>query len=291
MLLGVKQGPAILKTKTTKSILLWACVIAFISLGLPNTANAEIPGVRDHINRGNMFLSRHAYEEAIKEYDEALKLEPTNSIAKGNIILAHNNWGINLVNRKQYKEAMEQWQTCLNLSPGYKDALRNISLLRATLERADQLHLIGEGGDVVWEGDKINKDKGKKEPDKSQAPTPTPASDPSSIKILTPGIKQNPESGLQSYDMSTMSSVTSTPSKPAETVTQTHSPTPTSSPAQSGFSMEEQLGQIESKVYGSRQTNLPVIQRLQKLENDAAGHSRTGTIKERIDFLRQTWGM
>lgn len=286
----MKQGPAILKTKTTKSILLWVCVIAVLLLGLINTANAEIPGVRDHINRGNMFLSRHAYEEAIKEYDEALKLEPTNSIAKGNIVLAHNNWGINLVNRKQYKEAMEQWQTCLNLSPGYKDALRNISLLRATLERTDQLELIGEGGDVVWEGDKINKSsKGKKEPAKATA-TPASTSEPSSIKILTPGIKQNPESGLQSYDMSSMgSSTTTTTSKPAETVTQTHSTTPT--PAQSGFSMEEQLGQIETKVYGGRQTNLPVIQRLQKLENDAAGHSRTGTIKERIDFLRQTWGL
>lgn len=262
---------------------------ALLCAGLELAAEAEIPGVRDHINRGNAFLSRHAYEEAIKEYDEALKLDPTNSIAKGNIVLAHNNWGINLVNRKQYKEAMEQWQTCLTLQPGYRDAQRNISLLRATLERSDQLDLIDEGGDVVWEGDKINKSgQRKKEPAKAAAPTPS-TSEPNTIKILTPGIKQNPESGLQSYDMSTMSSTTTTSSPPAEPVTRSQPATSASTPT--GGSMEDQLGQIESKVYGSRQTNMPVIQRLQKLEHDAGGHTRTGTIKERIDFLRQTWGL
>lgn len=239
-----------------------------------------------------MFLSRRAYEEAIKEYDEALKLEPTNSIAKGNIVVAHTNWGISLANRNQYKEAMEQWQLCLTLSPGYKDAVRNMALLRSKLERSNQLDLIGEGdegGDVVWQGDKINKsDKGKKDNTKASSP-PDNANAPSSIKILTPGIKQNPESGLQSYDMSTMSSSSPAPSKPAEPVTQSQtSPAPSAS---SGNSMDEQLGQIETKVYGSRQTNMPVIQRLQKLETDAAGHPRTGTIKERIDFLRQTWGL
>lgn len=248
-------------------------------------AYAEIPGVRDHINRGNTFLQRHAYEEAIKEYEEALKLDPTNTIAKDNIVMTHNNWGINLVNRKQYKEAMEQWQTCLSLSPGNKNAQRNIALLRATLERSNQLDLIGEekeGGDVIWKGSKINEEKGKKETAKSSA------GEPSSIKILTPGIKQNPESGLQSYDMSTVGSSSTSTAKPVETATQSQPPT---SAAPAGGTMEEQLGQIETKVYGSRQTNMPVIQRLQKLENDAAGHSRTGTIKERIDFLRQTWGL
>ena len=285
----MNQEPATLNRRIFKSSLLLASLASFLCAGLQLSVLAEIPGVRDHINRGNAFLSRHAYDEAIKEYEEALKLEPTNSIAKGNIVLAHNNWGINLVNRKQYKEAMEQWQICLTLSPGYRDAQRNISLLRATLERSDNLGLIDEGGDVVWEGDKINKSgKGKKEPAKAPTP-PASASEPNSIKILTPGIKQNPESGLQSYDMSTMSSTTTT-SPPAETPTRSQ-PTITPAAAPSGGSMDEQLGQIESKVYGSRQTNLPVIQRLQKLENDAAGHTRTGTIKERIDFLRQTWGL
>lgn len=277
------------QTKYRHAKLLSIFSLTIACLGFVFAAQAEIPGVRDHINRGNVFLSRHAYEEAIKEYDEALKLEPTNSIAKGNIVLAHNNWGINLVNRKQYKEAMEQWNTCLELSPGYKDAVRNIALLRATLERANQLDLIGEGGDVVWEGDKVNKpSKGKST--KVQA-TPS-TSEPNSIKILTPGIKQNPESGLQSYDMTNMSTSQSTSSAPHETPrAQPTQPISTPTGGSSGNSMDEQLGQIETKVYGSRQTNLPVIQRLQKLENDAAGHARTGTIKERIDFLRQTWGL
>jgi tetratricopeptide (TPR) repeat protein len=283
---NARQGPATLIHKTIHQQ--FKLLVAGLSLICTiQAALAEIPGVRDHINRGNMFLSRHAYEEAIKEYEEALKLEPTNSIAKDNIVMTHNNWGINLVNRKQYKEAMDQWQTCLTLSPGNKNALRNIALLRATLERSNQLDLIGEekeeGGDVIWKGSKINEpERGKKETAKS------PASEPSTIKILTPGIKQNPESGLQSYDISTMSSSTPATTKPVETVTQCQ---PTASQAPTGSTMEEQLGQIETKVYGSRQTNMPVIQRLQKLENDAAGHSRTGTIKERIDFLRQTWGL
>lgn len=281
------------KLKNTRSNLASIVVAALLCspINCLPSANAEVPGVRDHINRGNMFLSRRAYEEAIKEYDEAIKLEPTNSIAKGNIVVAHTNWGISLANHNQYKEAMEQWQLCLTLSPGYKDAVRNMALLRSKLERSNQLDLIGEGdegGDVVWQGDKINKsDKGKKESAKT-SPSPDNASAPSSIKILTPGIKQNPESGLQSYDMSTMGNSSPPSNKPSETVTQSQS---SPAPVSSGNTMDEQLGQIETKVYGNRQTNMPVIQRLQRLETDAAGHPRSGTIKERIDFLRQTWGL
>lgn len=54
--------------------------------------------------------------------------------------------------------------------------------------------------------------------------------------------------------------------------------------------IEESLAQIEQKIYGRRQDSLPIMKRLEKLEQDTHGKTKTGTIKERIDTLRKSYG-
>jgi hypothetical protein len=62
-------------------------------------------------------------------------------------------------------------------------------------------------------------------------------------------------------------------------------------PATPVVSFDEQLTAVEMKVYGAKQTNLTVLQRLEKIEKDSAGQIRTGTILERINYLKSAYGL
>jgi hypothetical protein len=71
---------------------------------------------------------------------------------------------------------------------------------------------------------------------------------------------------------------------------------PTAAPAQivpiaATGTLDEQLTAVELKVYGTKQANLTVIQRLEKIEREAAGQVRVGTISERIDYLKKSFGL
>lgn len=57
-----------------------------------------------------------------------------------------------------------------------------------------------------------------------------------------------------------------------------------------GDNIEDSLGQIEQKIYGRKQDSLPIMKRLEKLEIDTHGKTKSGTIKERIDTLRKSYG-
>ncbi len=57
-----------------------------------------------------------------------------------------------------------------------------------------------------------------------------------------------------------------------------------------GENIEDMIGQIEQKIYGRKQDSLPIMKRLEKLETDTHGKTKSGTIKERIDTLRKSYG-
>jgi hypothetical protein len=73
----------------------------------------------------------------------------------------------------------------------------------------------------------------------------------------------------------------------------THSSRPAATPTTSAApeSLENELEQVEVKIYGSKQSNMTVMQRLEKLENDSTGQVHTGTIKSRIEQLRHSYGL
>jgi hypothetical protein len=88
--------------------------------------NSEI---RDRINRGNVLLSRRQFQEAIKEYEAVLQIQPNYAIAKSNIALTHNNWGIYLYSQRKYAEAKEHWETSLKLNPADGNVRRNLKIV------------------------------------------------------------------------------------------------------------------------------------------------------------------
>jgi hypothetical protein len=55
-------------------------------------------------------------------------------------------------------------------------------------------------------------------------------------------------------------------------------------------SLDEQLSSLEAKVYGKKQDDMTLMQRMEKLEKELTGKTRSGTIIERMDYLKRTFG-
>jgi hypothetical protein len=258
---------------------------ALLTCGAPANAvsKADEMAARDHINKGNFYLGRRQFQEAIGEYEEALRIDSSSTVAKDNIVLSHNNWGIHFFQQRKYEEAEKEWRKALSLDATNQLAKHNIVVLKQTLARTGQV---------------LPSEAAAQNPDK----TPKKSGPTSSITILTPGLKQSSTSSAASTtaepaaepsssggDAGTPATPAAAPTAPADSGFDTP---PTSSPAQtSGSSFEDQLTGIEVKIYGRRQPDMSVIKRLEKIETDTTGQCGTGTIKERIDKLRRSYGL
>src|SRR5438132_11872501 len=63
---------------------------------------------RDHVNQGNYLMGQSHFQEAIDQYKKALEIDPTNSVAKDNIVTCHINWGNFYVRQRKYPEALKE---------------------------------------------------------------------------------------------------------------------------------------------------------------------------------------
>jgi tetratricopeptide (TPR) repeat protein len=254
---------------------------------------------RDHVNQGNFLMGQHHFAEAIDEYKKALEIDPMNSVAKDNIVTCHINWGNFFVSQRKYDEALKEYQTCLILNPYNPKALNNIRVVKATMARdaaAQAAKAKQEGDDNIFEDTKPAAVGAGKAAKKEQAQPP-------SAVILTPGMK------VGSGDKPQGDMATPTPSAsygdgdqpvaaPAAPPAQAEAPAAkiqnqpaAASTGPSVGSLEDMLAAVELKIYGRKQNELPFIKRLEKIETDTSGQTRSGTIKERIDFLRKNYGL
>ncbi len=107
---------------------------------LPSVARATL--ANKHSDLGHMYHEVGAYEEALREYEKALKLCPE-------FADIHNRMGITLREAGAYEEAARRFIHAIELNPNYVEAHANLGLLyfkmgdvaRAirTLERAHEL--------------------------------------------------------------------------------------------------------------------------------------------------------
>lgn len=93
---------------------------------------------REHVNRGNMLLSRRLFDQAIAEYEAAEQIDPSSNVAQQNITLAHNNWGIYLYSQRKYQEAKTHWDEALKLSPNDANVKRNLKILDIQLKQIER---------------------------------------------------------------------------------------------------------------------------------------------------------
>ncbi|MGD9683245.1 MAG: tetratricopeptide repeat protein [Candidatus Obscuribacterales bacterium] len=105
---------------------------------LPGCCQSETPAqmqLREHINKGNNLLNHRQFQEAIKEYEKAMEVEPGNQIARDNIALTHDKWGYFLFHQNNFKEARLQWEEALKVNPSHANARRNLQILEMHLKR------------------------------------------------------------------------------------------------------------------------------------------------------------
>ena len=263
-------------------------IFLLVATAISNTCAHAQMSAREHILRGNQFLNRRAFQQAIDEYQEALKLDPNNATAKGNILVSHNNWGMYYALKKDWAHANQEFETCLQIDPGFHDAQRNLTLLRRDMAKDSEV-----SQDKPWDP-RADEEKGinsfnaaakKTESKKVESKKPDQPESPSAV-ILTPGIKSS-TSKESTTQLDSNKDAQANPSQaPAEANYGGQYFNINKSPV-SG-TIEDQLSSVEVKVYGHKQEDMPVLKRLEKLEIDTSGTISQGTIKERLEHLKQT---
>jgi rfaE bifunctional protein nucleotidyltransferase chain/domain len=85
----------------------------------------------EHFTRGLEFQKADRYQEAIFEYNEAIRIEP--SFAK-----AYNNSGVAKDGLGQYEEAIKDFEEAINLNPAYSKAYNNRGVAKGGLGQYEE---------------------------------------------------------------------------------------------------------------------------------------------------------
>lgn len=124
-----------------------------------------------------------------------------------------------------------------------------------------------------------------------EAPPSSQASTPSS-EVSSQNSQSSPS---PSYSAASGGSTTSTPESTESYNQPTNTPSrpaATEAPSDnSAATVNKILTEIEKKVYGKTSETLPILKRLERIEIDTLGHKVTGPINERLNKLKETYGL
>jgi tetratricopeptide (TPR) repeat protein len=268
--------------------------------------------------------------------------DPSNTTAKDNIVLTHNNWGIDFFHHNKYEDAREHWNTALRLNPNDRNAKNNLNVLRAQLKKlglsADgapkaETAKTGSdeepksGGSVLPKGAQTAREDNTSVPNAVIIGRPSSggsqssssaASESSHVTFTTSGgigagvnfaagaaslnaasvVMPKSASSASSYDAprptAPAAPMPSSASSAAVIISAppgqfSSSPTTTSSLGTSNI--EDKLAALENKVYGRTSKDVPILQRLERLERDTSSRPSLGSISDRVQTLIKTYGL
>lgn len=280
----------------------------------PNNRTAKDNIVLTHNNWGIWWFQKRKYKEAREEWEQALKLNPMDRNSRANMQVLKVTLKQQGLNEDGEKPAPPQPQAAkagsdfppsqaIILTPGLKNSSSSSSPSGAVPQGASASSgsdpgesaasgtssgaaLVGGSSSSSSDGD-----SGAAVIIKKTAPVTTSGGDSAgSISTYSSGDTYSTDVPPGKFTTAPMTSA------PKPTTSQNSSERePTSSTAATaggsqGENIEESLGQIELKIYGRKQESLPIMKRLEKLESDTHGKTKSGTIKERIDTLRKSYG-
>lgn len=153
--------------KTTALLTLFVGLISFSFIFVQPVASLteeEDNQFRHHINTGNRHLAKRLYKDAIYEYEQALKIDPTSRLAKDNLALVHTNWGTEMFNRRKFGEARQHWEIALKINPNNPIARENLRTLDIHIRNAQarerhRQRMMEEYGDEEDEDDEEDYDE------------------------------------------------------------------------------------------------------------------------------------
>lgn len=256
------------------ALLLSLLVVTFDS-GLPTGAAYAQSAAQSRLqsqelnNRGVYYMRRNQFPEALAEFEKALDADRGNSQAQANLVNTYVNWGAVFLQANKFDEALEKFEFALKLDPYNPHAKHNIQVLKMRMARLGE-----KGGGPPG----LVPPPGKNDPAKAVKEDKAPAG---SVVLLTP-VKKAADTTEASASGEECEDTPAPASVPAAAV---------SAPPAAGASLEDQLAAIEMKIYGHKLADMTVLRRLEKLETDTSGQTRTGTIKERIDALKKSYGL
>jgi tetratricopeptide (TPR) repeat protein len=99
--------------------------------GLVRALTPEERQALQHTDKGLNYFAQHKFEQAIKEYDQAIKLDPK-------LAAAHNNMGSAYFALARYTEAAAAFQQATQLDPKYGQAHLNLALALIKLGREQE---------------------------------------------------------------------------------------------------------------------------------------------------------
>lgn len=114
-----------------------------------NAATAN-PMVVRLVNEGIELHNKKDYLGAIKSFEEALGIEPNNTLVRQNISIAHNNFGKYLTERTDYEKALKEFRLAIYFDLSNKTADLNLdALLKEKGVKADDPQARAQIGDKL----------------------------------------------------------------------------------------------------------------------------------------------
>ncbi len=275
----------------------------------PNNRTARDNIVLTHNNWGIWWFQKRKYKEAREEWDQALKLNPADRNARQNLQVLRvtlSRAGLSEDGEKKAAPVPPKASTdfppsqAIILTPGLKQSSSSSASSGAAIITGGA----GSGSAASPAGTDAAASAGVSIGNQSSESNDTGSGAAVIIKSskTPPATTSGVDSSSSSISTYANDSATTAPAgteggtgkfTTAPTVAPPPS-TPSSSAATAGGSqgenIEDSIGQIEQKIYGRKQESLPIMKRLEKLETDTHGKTKSGTIKERIDTLRKSYG-
>jgi hypothetical protein len=266
-----------------------------------------------------MFYNQQKWGDALEQWQKALEIQPTHPHAKRNLALMKQRLaaqGVSLdglaAETAERKAAAKQAGLDNNPPTAAKPPAAGALAPKEAPESVEAAP--PSGAMILTPGIKISNDAPPAE-DTPPPPVAPPKSAPQSAAEINASIFGMPTGTTSSRqpqpNNTPQNSVSPLFPVMPETRTSVQPPQPTSAPNSyqgpplnsypttpappaslgSANSLEEQLTSVEVKVYGRKQLDMTMLQRLEKMERDTAGQTRSGTIIERINYLKQNYGL
>jgi len=85
----------------------------------PNASHEEVAG---HVLRGDVFMARKLYEDAVIEYKRALSIDRYDAAAVNKLGVAYHSL-------RKFRDAEQQYREVLRLRPNYLDSMNNLAVI------------------------------------------------------------------------------------------------------------------------------------------------------------------